>query len=401
MFNVGRMPEISAAILQKAYRRYRVRCKLQRLRHIYDLMQLMKEEENYKSLRDKLRNVYCYSYVKTKKFEKYRKLRMIQIKLKLALLKIKQIFRKLRLKFPVIIMKIKKYKRRLRAALKRKMRRREALVAQGLQELLDQTGQPIEAEDKISINSEEDFETTTSDREAEEREQLLKRMEEDRKMRIHFGKISYNCPELKLPKILTSLHQKEVLATEPSPVIIASISPVKRKIKLSQKIEIPHRKVVGEEPSYMRSTVSYSLSRHDAKEDFPVDFSAFSKISPREKSTVMEPTKAYLLKVAQKRSLSTDEGLNSPLLRNIRTSSPKLISVSIEKKRVGARENFIEANIKSTVIESPRAEHRRFSMTLPDISTRYNQLPLKVKPRAQMMKGFARTKKAPEYLFDI
>lgn len=393
MRNVGKMPNLSAICIQKAYRRYRIRCKLYRLKQTYETLQVLKEEENYRSLREKIRNIYCYTYIKTLRFERYRRNCLALIRKNLARIKIKIVFRKLKLKFPIIIAKIKKYKRRLRAALKRKMRRREGVNANNIEGIFEHSSTLVE-EKEASINSEEDFETTTSDREAEEREEMLKKMEEERKMRIHFGKISYNCPDFKLPKILTSLHQKEVnFPTESSP--LPTISPIKKKKIIN--FESKRRKNLNDGPSYMRATVSYNLSKSDAKQD---DYEPFnlSKVTPRENSTVMDPTKTYLLKVTHKRSASTDEGAKNFHFGDAGTSSPKLISVKIAKKK-----NFPKKWTKqaSEDFSSVKPENVRFSMTLPDISTQYNQLPLKVKPRAQIMKGFAKSKKIPEYYFDI
>ena len=278
------------------------------------------------------------------------------------------------------------------------MKRREAVQYDTIEGMFRHAETFTQGVDNVSINSEEDFETTTSDREAEERERLLKHLEEERKLRISLGKISYNCPEIKLPKILTSLHQKEVsFIADESPVQVRVKKPKKNAIKLPI-FEYKPRKA-DEEPSYMRSTISHNLGRHDAKNERDYDM-PIHNISPRDKSTVMDPTKTYLSKISNKRSLSIDEGNSRNTSSSLRKSSPKVISVSIQDKNllIHKKKKRFEISRQSCTM---RSDKDIFSTTLPDISTHYNKMPQNVKPRIDIMKGFGKIRKIPEYVFDI
>ena len=295
-------------------------------------------------------------------------------------------------KSQVIQLKIKKYKRRLRAALKRRAKRLELL----------QVENPISDIEKInenvSINSEEDFETTTSDREAEERAQFLKKIEEERRQKIFYAKISYNCRDLKLPKLLTSLHQKEISASfDFSPRVSNSFKPKKKSIPL---FEVKRRVKDTDEPSYMRATVSYNLGRFDAKNNESADAPVLNNFSIRDKSTLMDPTKTYLLKVAKKRAFSIDDREGKYINNEMRTSSPNFISVSIQEKTSvkTSEKNSRPKGIPKKLEKKPK--NKTIGITLPDISTKYQQMPLKVKPRTSIMKGFAKTRQIPLPSFD-
>lgn len=386
MFNVGRMPEISAGIIQKAYRRYKARCYFSRLWQTYVAIQQKKEEENFKNLRDKLVILVCMQKRKAKIFEKYRRDRLVKIREKLALIKLKILFRKLRLRKKVIFEKIKKYKRRLRAAQKRKAKKLEALR----RENENLTEQDLEKLEQLSIHSEEDFETTTSDREAEERAEQLKKLEEERKTRIHFGKISHNLRELKLPKILTSLHHQEVPFIEQ-----ASKNTKKQSFKRRYsaiKDDYPIIRPEGEEPSYMRATISYNLSKFSSKTDnFDTErTTAYGQI--RNRSTLFEQTKASLLKISNKRSFSSEDDVGE----GIRKKSYKLISVKIKEKPKKVKNRVVSPRINV----SKNEEVADSFILLPGISTRHQILPVKVKPRAEIMKGFTKTRKKGDF-FDL
>jgi IQ calmodulin-binding motif len=160
MYQVGKLPEISAWKIQKAYKRYLVRSKCYRLIHTYKIIMTLKEEENYKNLKANIRILYGRFALKSLKTQKFIKNRLEVIKIKLALIKIKKIFKKMKWKRQVILDKIKKYKRRIRAAIKRKTKRMLSMKNENNEWSVDQN---IE-NDRFSINSEEDFETTTSDR---------------------------------------------------------------------------------------------------------------------------------------------------------------------------------------------------------------------------------------------
>ena len=388
MYSVGKMPEISAVVIQKAYKRYSARCYFDRLLQTYKLIQQQKEEENFKNLRVKISILVCVQKMKNKAFEKYRRERLVDIKEKLAIIKLKILFKKLKLKKKNIIEKIKKYKRRLRAAQKRRARKLEALRREN-ENLADQELQNME---NLSIHSEEDFETTTSDREAEERAELLKKLEEDRKTRIHYGKIAHNLRDLKLPKILTSLHHQEVPLINLTPVHLKR-NPVKRRFSVIKE-DFPIRRVDGEEPSYMRATISFNLSKFATKAESFDDERNTIYGQIRDKSTLFEQTKASLLKISnKKRSLSAEDDPGECYKK----PSVKFISVKIREK---PKKTEMKKRLNTVVVKNNEVSTDAFSM-LPGISTRHQILPVKVKPRAGLMRGFTKTRKKSDFFYDL
>lgn len=388
MYDVGKLPEISAIVIQQAYRRYKKRSYFLRLLETYNLLEAQKKERNYDRIREKLRVFYAIYQIRERNFEKFKRIKLKLIKEKLAFLTIKKVFKSLELKFVIILEKIKKYKRRLRAAQKRR-KRRETL---GSEDLQNKEGL-IENQSSLSINSEEDFETTTSDREAEERARVLKKLEEERKLKIFYGKISYNFREIKIPKILTTLHQKEhsFLTTE-TPPLLPTPSPI-RKAPRAKDLEPKRRRYNLDGPSYMRATVSSNMSKWDVKPDFPNDFvSSSPQVQPRNPSTLFLPTKAYLSKVRERRSLTIDSGDIQYI--DLQPSSPDVITVTIQEKKE-KKNNIVYRKQKGKTLIKPRENHV-FESTLPEISTRYQHLTVNVKPRTEIMKGLSKARKAQD-----
>ena len=371
IFTVGRMPEKSARIIQNAYRRYKLKLKLARIKNTYEIYLLMKEEENYLDLKRKIRNLCCKWVVKATKIQvnKTRKLKLIREKL--ALMSLKKIFRQKNWKIALIIEKIKRYKRRRRAAIKRKLRKKQELLIQQFGEAADLSALKNLNFDDISINSEEDFETTTSDREAIEKARLLKELEEERRVKIYLGKISYNCYDIQVPKFLTLLHQRDVpLSASQSPMLLHLHSPVSlpRKTKARHK----SKKKRNGEPSYMKATMSFNIGYGEVTTEELQENPKVIKRAKRDISTLMLPTKASVFKIKE-RSSSVQKNYE----RDTFLYSPDASRWIVD------RPQFPVKKIK-------HISQNNFSNILPDISTRHSFLPLKVKPRASIMRGFAK-----------
>ena len=381
MYNVGKMPEISATIIQKAYKRYKARCYFNRLLETYKLIQLHKEEANFRNLREKLTVLVSVGRTKQKAFEKYRAERLEVIKERLALIKIKELFRKMKLGKNNIVEKIKKFKRRLRAAQKKMIKRSEGAGEERTEDFV--------GGNCLVMDDEEDFETTTSEREAQERMKELKRLEEERKVKIRYGKISHNLRELKLPKILTTRQHKEVP--------LAEIKEVKPRIrpKLPKPIEKNDsfiHKAENEEPSYMRATISFNLSKITSKaESFDDSITRFSG-QIRDNTTLFEPTKASLLKITRRRSLSVEIEENFDL----RQSSNQFISVKIKEKPKSPAKVYNE----KIQVQKKQVSSQAFTI-LPQISTKHQNFPVKVKPRSELMKGFTKVTRINDSIFDF
>lgn len=382
IFAVGQMPEKGAKVIQKAYRRYKFKLKIARIRNTYEVYMVMKEEARYQDLKNKIHNLSCMSIVKSTKTEVLKARKLDLIRKNLAKMCIKRIFKEKRWKINVIIEKIKRYKRRRRAAIKRKIQKKQELLIAKFGDQADLSSLKDLNFDNISINSEEDFETTTSDREALEKARFLKELEEERKLKIRFGRISYNCPEPQFSKIVTYFEKKEIpfsTGTSPLPKLEQKI--LKR---VEKKKEFKKNKKDFDEPSYMKSTFSFSVHTGEFKDESE-ELPEIKVKKLRGISTLMYPTQASVLKInfrssSVEKHLERDTFLGSPT--NAKVSKSPLLT-------------------KPKLTTYKKASECNFSTFLPDISTRHSILPKKLKSRVCIMKGFTNRKPKGPLNFSI
>lgn len=385
LYEVGAMPVKSAIIIQKAYRRYLLKCKLDRLMTTYQLYLVIKEEANYAKLKHHLHLFCLYCLAKDKKFTLFKTRKLKEIKEKIASRKIIRILRSKNIKLHSIIDRIKKYKRILRAIFKKKTLKRVRMIE-------EYNGNPEEVEkmkefdiENISVDSKEEIETTTSDREAMERERLLKQLMEERQIKISLGKIAYNFKDPKIAKLFTLLEKKEVPEVK-TKIIINGIKEIKSKPPRPKKLRFA-REEHGDEPGYMKFTMSFSNSQSP-----PPDEKRKKSLSKRNKvdmlsfGLLLEPTASFLRKVRHRSTSS--EMHNESIIRASFDISPRLQNI---KDRASPIRKTMDLHKKTS----------DFSLTphLPEISTQYNCLPSKVKPRAEIMKGFAKPRAIPQVFF--
>ena len=325
MYGVGRLPQISATLIQKAYRRHKMREKIEWLWVAYNDHLSTIEENNYMILKKRLKSLVCYQMLKWLRFSTYKSNRLKQIREKWAVFRIKTILKSLKIRPKFILSKIKKYKRLKRFIQKKKTRK--------LQEMLENySGDPSLIKDdprynieNISIDSGEEIGTTTSDREALERERALKKFEEERKTRIFLGKISYNCPS-KGPKILSTFLDQKVV---PGPLVLPVLPKLPKKSPPKPKLkERPNL----DDPSYLKNTLSFDNRLKTFKKE---------KKSQRKKEklvfnfgNLLEPTKSFMLKVRERSLSNGRDSEQFPQVLN------KRLSVQLDHDRIPAAKFF-------------------------------------------------------------
>ena len=286
-------------MIQRAYRRHKFREKIDRLWIAYNNYLLTKEEANFMRLKRRIKELVCRNLVKNLKFRTMKARRLKEIREKRAIFIIKSSLKKLKIRPKLLVERIKKYKRMQRSILKRKKKKLQEMIENFEGDPAEFLTNPKFQLDNISVDSQEELGTTTSDRDAMEREQMLKRMENERKIRISLGMISYNCKEVKIKRMNTLLDDKAVPESVSGRELPAlTRSPKKIKPKFS-----PRMRSWMEDPNYLNTTLSFQNRLKKIKDKKKFDLSKVGKI-PLNLANLLTPTKSSLLKV-KIRSLST------------------------------------------------------------------------------------------------
>ena len=367
LYNLGRLPRIAAITIQRAVRRHFFYKKIQRISLVYENMLFEKEQNTFRKIRSMLPIIFYKQIVNDLKYERMKKKKLNLIKRKLAILKIKNAFRREKMSWKIVRIRIKKYKRNLKPLTKKSTMKRnsirtdispseirqvtknespsdrvQAKVLKEKQVSQTKFNQTIESIEKPEINiikSDEQFKeqkiektqeensnlnipeegihpsdsqetilTTTTEREAIIYAEMLRKLEEERQIKISLGKISYNIRDKEEGRFLPYL--KGAFATNDIiPIVkinnekvreIKEKSPEKnQEIKLSSKINLPAQKnqkyING---SYMRETVAYQYSRFDAQKPIVEENIQKTIRKIRNNSTLMAPTTAFIQKVA-------------------------------------------------------------------------------------------------------
>ena len=448
LYKVGRLPEIAAITLQRAFRRAFFYNKIIRICKTYKMLLMQKEMETYRKIRSILSILRSQMHIRHLKREKMVQNKLKAIKRKLALLSIKIIFKRERISWKIVKLRIKKFKRNLKLpANKSKIRRGsmrdsvtfdsspiERLKIEIISE--KQTSKdpsPLHLpetiskdhldpnllkvnptkEDLHSCSSQESILTTTTEKESFLRAEMLKRFEEERQVKIALGKISYNVrdkdesrllPYLRIATIPNydmrkNLHNKSPVSLiknnlhEKAPEVFDET-----KAKSAMPSKTKKKYLIG---SYMRETVSYQLSRVDAP-DLNIEENpqrVYGKVRPN--STLMIPTTAFRQKI-----------LGNPSARSHSTETKTGEKIELPKNRFASiahlslpQTNPQPKRIPIIVMNSPKLEipeqriteieeSNRFSLSfcdaLPEFSgflTQYARSPRKAKLEPIAMKG--------------
>ena len=148
--------------------------------------------------------------------------------------------------------------------------------------------------------SQESIITTTTEKEAQARAEFLQKLEEERKIKVALGKISYGVRGLDENRILPYL--KTFSGQDPDFTIIPQ-SPVKQQTVMippirERPIEIQSfRRKVYMPGSYMKETMAFQNARIDPHElYYDEESNSGHSLRPRNNSTLMAPTAAFTQK---------------------------------------------------------------------------------------------------------
>lgn len=288
MIYLGKAPILAAKRIQASVRRLLFRLKIYKYKDYYFKLQQDRADKIFSVIRKHLQVYGCKIRIELKKFEKYRFERLFHINRNLAILIVKKVYRTNKWSFKVIKHKINKYKRKLRNSVYETQPVNLAVFAMASHSSrghLSERGSEFEGEvNKIEVNPEADLSSSTSEDERIMREIYLKKMEELRKDRIKFGKISHCIgPKPTTNNILPFLYEKDIVQEVSSLNNYVAItratasrisesqpkrySPIVRK----SKTPTPFVKFVSKRldlkplPLYKKETFTSKMSRWDAE----------------------------------------------------------------------------------------------------------------------------------------
>lgn len=468
IYKVGKMPLIATIILQRAVRRHFFYKKIMRIKKVYLHMLELKEQETYRLIRTVLKNLYCVKLVNTLKFERFRNKRLAVIKNKLALLTIKNVFAREKMSWKIVRIRIRKFKRNMKMPPKKQVGRRGTLILEADKQLIkkltdkkpeivikksespDASPTNTEAKNKelsfasiipteakpmppetndenidkgqenpeASIKdqlqpegqflqpslSQETIVTTTTEKEERAREEFLKKLEEERKIKVALGRISYGVREKDPDRLLPYL--KTVSGVEPdfpSPSKPEKLEKTREK-KIIQRLpdhpnKSTNRKYVP--GSYMKETQAYQFSKMCPEELHYEEESISLPAKVRNNSTLMTPTAAFIQKTSgnpSARSHSTEtkaaekliiasKKFRSNILLEIPEHPEKTEKPSSPSKKIPVLLHVKQPKtVKTDLPEIPILNNHRVSISfaeaLPEYSeflTQYQKSPRKAK----------------------
>ncbi|OMJ85040.1 hypothetical protein SteCoe_13762 [Stentor coeruleus] len=216
MLNLGVILVPATTAIQKAFRRYLIKKKISRLQKCYENYLYEKAEEAARMAKVSMRIIINYRILKELRFYQYRKRRLVQIKERLAILKIKEFWKSKKLSFRIIREKILRLKRRQAALLNK-----EAYT-----KYLNSLGGKLEKKPahKLSIGSEDDKRSgsespprqiednmpgnTMDEEEFLEAQQIKELIQKKIQDKVEKGKRSYGINENKQIMVLPIMQEK-------------------------------------------------------------------------------------------------------------------------------------------------------------------------------------------------
>ena len=364
LYEVGRIPEIAAITLQRAVRRRFFYKRIIRITKTYQILLMQKEMETYKKIRSVLPILYSKMHLRYLKREKFVQNKLKQIKFKLALLSIKSVFKREKISWKIVRLRIKKFKRNLKVPAKKTNIRRGSVAFDSppiekprieitLEKKISKDPSPSHVPETIlkdqqdpnllkvsptkgelhSCSSQESILTTTTEKEAYFRTEMLRKLEEERQAKIALGKISYNVRDKEENRLLPYLRTsgipdsplcKPLSDRSPISLIQKSFGEKNKEVidEAKSKPPLPSQRkrkyLIG---SYMRETVSYQLGRVDAQETGFEESTQQVYGKTRLNSTLMTPTAAFTQKIlgnpsARSHSTETKTGDKIELPKN-------------------------------------------------------------------------------------
>ena len=300
--------------------------KIYRIQKVYLYFQRLKEEEGELKSKQGIRIGYCNQILRERKFEKYRKERLLQIKDNLALLVIKIYFKSNQLNFPNIMKRIKRYKRKLKMCASSSVHNEKAFDAYSTRDISTRSEVYTNNSSNENLRNPDNLGNILECASLTSTEFL--QIEQTRKEKIQNGIISYNIAKPKeIIAVLPYLYQKDI-QEEVSPqchYTIATTSLISRMLSSNPQRHNPRKKslplpaiqsppkpsppkklVFTNErlPNFTRAT--FSSDRSPRAENNEQD-RIVVKNSPREKTTLFNQTITTMQKavIKKKRSIST------------------------------------------------------------------------------------------------
>lgn len=497
LYLVGRLPIIAAITLQRAIRRHFFYLKIQRISKTYQVILFLKEQENYKKIRNLIPIFFAKDIIKGLKRERYVKKKLVAIRKKLCLITIKNYFAREKISWKIVRIRIRKYKRNMKMAPNKGIIKKNTIVKDGIinegdkeqdakkekvkkenkgnkglkedmrneaivenkesaydrkdgkeevnarnsiiivtdekdnvvcssnsrnkissknpsvkdikntpsqHNLASKSSQssnrslhsneksqlqvnntlslPRNTSDLNSCASQESIETTTTEREALLRQELLKRLEAERKIKVALGRVSYGVKKLDEQRILPYL--KTVSGIDPDSIPSQTFESFKMPL-IKEKSQEPRfssrpprirkKYIPG---SYMRDTMAFQISKERDQKYEETTIQPVPRI--RAESTLMIPTQAFTQKVMgnpSARSKSTEtkpvEKIDMPRRRFASISELVIPESMHQKKRVSiffARpQKFAEKDEQT--IEVPH-DFKRISLSFNDALPEYS-----------------------------
>lgn len=329
LFNTGKKPIWAAQVITKFMKKMLFLFKIGRIQRTYLILKMIKEEESMIGIKIGLRIIFNYKILKWKRFEKYREVRLKEIRKNVAILSVKIYYSSNQLSFRLLMRRFKKYKRAIR------MHKSGSVIPE--------KNEGLSTRDHISTRS-DIFSNPSADNlknvdnlggivecASLTSTEFLK-IEKTRKDKIHCGLIAYNIPKSKEPvAVLPYLYQKDMQEEvsppchyfTPTHALVNRISvtnplrqsPIKKMLRQLPAIssytpKIEKRKLIFDKehlPNFTRPTLSSSYGRSKEEENSE----AYSiKRSIRENTTLYNQTFSGMQKllIPEKESLQNLKG---------------------------------------------------------------------------------------------
>ena len=319
LFNLGKAPELAANLLQNFVKRFLFRCKIEKFRAYYHRLQTDRAEKIYSVIRKHVSSYSAKLKLEDARFLQYRSARLEEIRVNLSILTVAKIYRKLKLTFKSVKHRISRYKRRVKNQGYEHYANPVLTPRSSVGNLsnLNLTAQEIQVPFEVIEQSPDAFESSSSASESERirREMYLKKLEQDRIDRVHFGKISHSIRgKPSSPPLLPFLYQKDIIEginlpsnycnitratasriseSRPrrySPRLIKSVTPAPRAVFKSKRI------IAKPIPLYKKETFSSKMNKWDADIEEPLPETR-QVLKPRLNSKVFDYTFAYRQKI--------------------------------------------------------------------------------------------------------
>ena len=226
IYKLGSKPEKAANVIQRFVKMLLFKFKIRRILKVYNVLRAEKVEEMNNNARKCLRMLWAKNILAQIKFELYKAKRLKEIREKLAIISVRNYWRKIKFTFKIIMQKIKKFNRMIRNEQRLSKPIINGVTAnkknennpQKMDYLIVTNEIPNHYSSKGSLNM-SDFDSATENEEGKEGKddvesltsEINRKIEEERQGRIANARLAYNLPKVKEPtNVLPYLYQKDI-----------------------------------------------------------------------------------------------------------------------------------------------------------------------------------------------